>query len=67
MLKITLNGQERRLDPSLRLDEALQGWGYQGRSFAVAVNRTFVPRSRYGETVLNDGDDIEIVSPLSGG
>lgn len=67
MLTITLNGCERRLDRPRSLNEALEDWGYRGRSFAVAINRSFVPRSQYDETVLTDGDSIEIVAPLSGG
>lgn len=67
MLTITLNGCERRLDRPRPLDEALEEWGYRGRSFAVAINRSFVPRSQHGETMLADGDSIDIVAPLSGG
>jgi sulfur carrier protein len=35
--------------------------------FAVAVNLRFVPRQRYGETPLADGDRIEIIAPVTGG
>ncbi|MBR3425538.1 MAG: sulfur carrier protein ThiS [Neisseriaceae bacterium] len=35
--------------------------------FAVAVNTAFVPKSAYDNTVLYDGDKVEIVRPVAGG
>jgi sulfur carrier protein len=35
--------------------------------FAVAVNTRFVPRGAYSSTVLKDGDQIEVISPVTGG
>ncbi|MFO1434291.1 MAG: sulfur carrier protein ThiS [Candidatus Competibacteraceae bacterium] len=67
MLKLTVNGQKKILDKALPLNQALSEWGYHGNTFAVALNTTFVPRSRYPETLLKDGDTIDILAPLSGG
>ncbi|KPN73043.1 MULTISPECIES: sulfur carrier protein ThiS [Neisseria] len=35
--------------------------------FAVSVNKTFVPKQRYGETELCNGDELDIVRPVVGG
>lgn len=35
--------------------------------FAAAVNLQFVPRHRYGEHLLNEGDQIELIAPITGG
>ena len=35
--------------------------------FAVAVNTVFVPKSAYENTMLKDGDKVEIVRPMAGG
>ncbi|WP_311220883.1 MULTISPECIES: sulfur carrier protein ThiS [unclassified Acidovorax] len=35
--------------------------------FAVAVNLQFVPNTRYAHHALNDGDRVEIISPVTGG
>ena len=35
--------------------------------FAVAVNLQFVPNSRYGAQPLADGDQVEIIAPVTGG
>jgi len=35
--------------------------------FAVAVNTRFVPQSRYAEQLLQPGDEVEIIAPVTGG
>lgn len=41
--------------------------GYPGTHVAIAVNYQVVPRARWGETALNSGDQIEIITPRQGG
>ena len=67
MLTVTVNDEEKILDKPLHLQEALDAWGYRGKAYAVAINALFIPRRRYPETLLKDGDKIDILSPLSGG
>ncbi|MEM1775977.1 MAG: sulfur carrier protein ThiS [Nitrososphaerota archaeon] len=33
----------------------------------VAVNGDVVPRSRYEQTLLRDGDEVVIIPPIAGG
>ena len=35
--------------------------------FAAAVNLQFVPRQNYPQHVLQNGDHIELISPITGG
>lgn len=35
--------------------------------FATAVNTRFVPKTQYAQHPLQDGDHIEIISPVTGG
>lgn len=35
--------------------------------YAVAVNLNFVPKTKHGEFVLNENDQIEIIAPVTGG
>ena len=37
------------------------------RLTAVALNREVWPRARFADTVLKDGDKVEIVRPMGGG
>ncbi|MDD2547541.1 MAG: sulfur carrier protein ThiS [Burkholderiaceae bacterium] len=35
--------------------------------FAVAVNTVFVPNTRYAAHLLQPGDRVEVISPVTGG
>ncbi|MDP3228352.1 MAG: sulfur carrier protein ThiS [Acidovorax sp.] len=35
--------------------------------FAVALNTTFVPNTRYATQALQPGDRVEVISPVTGG
>lgn len=35
--------------------------------FAAAINLTFVPKNHYDQTLLQEGDQIEIIAPITGG
>ena len=35
--------------------------------FAVAINYEFVPKTRHAEEVLHDGDEMEVIAPVTGG
>ncbi|HEY0180930.1 MAG TPA: sulfur carrier protein ThiS [Dokdonella sp.] len=66
-MKIALNGEEREVAPSTSLAALLEAAGYASRRVAVEVNREIVPRSRYAEHRLGDGDRVEIVHAIGGG
>lgn len=66
MSSISLNGDRHPLDAPVRLETLLEGLGYSG-SFAVAVNREFVPRPSYGTTTIQPGDEIDVIAPMQGG
>lgn len=35
--------------------------------FAVAVNTQFVPKGRYEQQLLQAGDKVEVIAPVTGG
>jgi sulfur carrier protein len=35
--------------------------------FAAAINLAFVPKNSYEQTLLQEGDQIEIIAPITGG
>ena len=49
------------------ITEYLADASYDIRRIAVERNGDIVPKARYGETVLADGDSVEIVSFVGGG
>ena len=63
---VTVNGEAREINAT-SVDALLRELDYAGAHFAVAVNYDVVPRARWAETPLNDGDEIEILTPRQGG
>ena len=47
--------------------EFLAGTDYAPKRIAVEWNGDILPKARYGETVLADGDVLEVVSFVGGG
>lgn len=66
-MRIRVNGEEREAIAGLTLAELLRELGLEAKGAAVERNREIVPKSRYADVVLNDGDDLEIVQFVGGG
>jgi len=65
-MRVTINGQSREI-ASTRVDALLGELDYAGTHFAIAVNYDVLPKSRWAETALKTGDEIEIITPRQGG
>ena len=63
---LTVNG-ERRETAVTQIAALLSELEFTGTQVAIAINRSVVPRARWAEVELNDGDAIEIISPRQGG
>jgi sulfur carrier protein len=68
MASITVNGAAYicRL-PSQRVSDLVRELSLQGKRIAIERNGEIVPRSKHAETVLVDGDKIEVVAAVGGG
>lgn len=65
-MKIEINGIQEEVPAPLSMEDLLKA--RQAPAYAaVALNGEFVPRSRYRETILKDGDSVEILAPMQGG
>lgn len=47
--------------------ELLEALGYSSQRVAVELNMEIVPKARYSETFVKDGDSVEIVRFVGGG
>jgi sulfur carrier protein len=65
-MKILVNNQEHTVS-STSLAEALTELGYDGAVIATALNGDFTPRASRAQTVLQDGDSLELLAPMRGG
>lgn len=66
-MQLTVNGEPREAATHLTVLTLLEEIGLNPGKVAVERNREIVPRSRYGETALADGDRLEIVQFVGGG
>ena len=66
-IDVSLNG-ERIATEATTLQMILLARGYKLESaFACAINSTFVPRPQWPERLIENGDRIDIVTPITGG
>lgn len=67
MPAIVLNGEPHPIRPGQTLASLIGELGLDSRQVAVERNRDIVPRAEHGQTVLADGDQLEIVTFVGGG
>jgi sulfur carrier protein len=71
-MKLHINGEERAFaDPvppvQFTLSTLIEVLGMKSDRVAVELNRDIVPRDRWPQTLLKDGDRLEIVHFVGGG
>ncbi|CAA6813200.1 MAG: Unknown protein [uncultured Sulfurovum sp.] len=67
MIKVSVNGEVKELDENLNIKQLITALNYKTKGFAIAVNTTFVSIKSYEETIIQDGDTIDILAPVQGG
>lgn len=65
-MNIIINGQNFSIEERGSLKDVIALFGAVP-PFAAAINGGFVPRSDYLDTIIEEGDEIEIVYPVVGG
>ena len=65
-MRVIVNGEPREIVAS-RVDTLLSELEYEGNHFAIALNYDVLPKSKWAETALKSGDEIEIITPRQGG
>ena len=65
-MRVIVNGEQREI-ASARIDALLGELEYEGTHFAIALNYDVLPKSRWAETAIKSGDEIEIITPRQGG
>ena len=66
-IAITINGDPQTVPVGLTIAELLVRLDRDPRVLAVERNLELVRRKQHGETVLADGDSLEIVTLVGGG
>jgi len=69
-MKLHINGEQRDFSNSpvpFTLAALVENLGMKADRVAVELNRDIVPRDRWADTTLKDGDRLEVVHFVGGG
>jgi sulfur carrier protein len=67
MISLTVNGETRNFERAINIADLIESLDLSGRRYAVERNGSVVPRSRFAEETLAQGDIVEIVVAVGGG
>ncbi len=67
MIEVMVNGTARAFEAPLPLSGLIERMALAGKKIAVEKNGEIVPRSLHGETLVENGDQLEIVVAVGGG
>ena len=63
---VRINGQDCE-KTGISVSDYLEQENYNVKHIVVEYNLEIIPKERYAQTLLNDGDEVEIVSFMGGG
>ena len=64
---ITVNGKQIQLTSEMSVEDYLEQNNYKVNRIAVEMNEEILPKYSYSETMLKDGDRLEVVTFVGGG
>ena len=64
---ITVNGKQIQLASEMSVADYLEQNNYQRKRIAVELNEEILPKYSYSDTMLKDGDRLEVVTFVGGG
>ncbi len=66
-MTITVNGQKKEVPEGTTVQGLLERLNIQQQRVAVERNEEIVKKTLYAETVIGEGDSLEVVSFMGGG
>lgn len=67
LITISVNGQKREVARGMTVATLVAELKLPWKFVAVERNRNVVPRARHAETLLDSGDELEVVTLVGGG
>ncbi len=67
LVKVQLNGETREISDDSTIESLVAFLALEPTRVAIELNRGVVRRNQWATTVLNEGDQIEIVHFVGGG
>lgn len=67
-MQIVVNGNIKQFNVSqMTVAELMRELQFTGKRIAVECNGEIVPKSQYAQSILQDGDRLEVVGAVGGG
>jgi len=66
-MEITVNGEKQTLDSPMTVGELLAKLGIDPETVVIERNLDILDRTTQGDTVIEDGDSLEIIRMVDGG
>ena len=63
---VKVNGEQLAI-AGMTITEYLNQSDFDTTRIAIECNEEFIPKAKYAETILKDGDTLEVVSFVGGG
>lgn len=66
-IKIVINGKEKEISEATTVSGLLHGLDIKPVGIAVELNLEIISKSKFAETILKNGDKVEVVRMVGGG
>ena len=64
---IKVNGRNRDWEENLTVELLLKKCKYTFPLIMVKVNGKYIPKEKYKDTAIMDGDDVQVIHSIAGG
>lgn len=64
---ISLNGQKTEFPGIVTILGAVESLGFSDRHLVAELNMEIIPKERWADIVLHDGDQLELIGFVGGG
>ena len=66
-MQVIINGESQMFKQPITLHALLDQSGLAQKRVAIEINQKIVPKSLHADTLLADGDTVEIIQAIGGG
>ena len=66
-MQLIVNGQQQSFDKPINIQQLVEHLSLQNKRIAIECNGEIIPRSRFLDQILEEGDQLEIIVAVGGG
>ncbi len=67
MIQLIINGQSQHFTAPISVTQLIEQLALRDKRIAIECNGEIIPRSKFSEQLLADGDQLEVVIAVGGG